>query len=54
MDFDKIPENSLSEGSNKFLQAIMKAFGISWKEALMDYHKVYYTAGDTESGAIWL
>ena len=54
MDFDKIPENSLSEGSNKFLQAIMKALGISWKEALMDYHKVYYTAGDTESGAIWL
>lgn len=49
-----IAENSLSDESNKFVQAIMKAFNLTWSEALADYCRKLYTAGDTESGAIWL
>ena len=50
----KTPENSLSAGSNSVLQAIMKAFNISWSEALTDYLTKYFTQGSSESGSIWL
>ena len=49
-----IAPNSLSDESNKLVQAIMKAFNISWSEALADYYRRLYTSGDVESGAIWL
>ena len=53
-DTKSIAENSLSANSNRFIQAIMKAFGLSWTEALTDYQTLFYTQGEVESGAIWL
>ena len=53
-DVTLIPENSLDPASNRTIQSIMHAFNISWSEALQDFQKYTYQAGDTESGGIWL
>ena len=53
-DVSQIKENSLDEDSNRTVHSIMKAFNISWTEALQDFHTFTYKAGDMESGGIWL
>ena len=62
MDVDKVPEDGfkLSNGEpdtvgNKLIRRIMKAFNLSWTEALRDYHSSLFKAAphDPKKG-IWL
>lgn len=50
----KHPNGSLDKVGNNLIHSIMKAFNISWDEALTDYCTKYITSGDAESGTIWL
>ena len=54
LDAKNKPESEYSESSKEFIHAIMKAFNITWPEAVEDYKTLYYTQGHVESGAIWL
>ena len=62
MDIDNFPEDGFKLSNdepdtvgNKFIHRIMKAFNLSWTEALRDYHKYRFTTAphDPKKG-IWL
>lgn len=52
-DLSKLKESDLDEDSNDTLHRIMKAYGISWAEALQDYYYYTFTKGHS-NGGIWL
>ena len=47
-------ENSYDAAGNALIQAIMKAFNLTWTEALTDYQKFIWDDSDGESGHVWL
>ena len=53
---DTIAENSFkNEVSNKLIQRIMKAYNLTWTEALRDYHKSIFTTVPHDLGkGVWL
>ena len=53
-DVSKVPENSYDAAGNALIQAIMKAFDLTWTEALTDYQKFIWDDSDGESGHVWL
>lgn len=53
-DVSKVPENSYDAAGNALIQAIMKAFNLTWTEALTDYQKFIWDDSDGESGHVWL
>ncbi|KGI59860.1 hypothetical protein [Prevotella sp. S7 MS 2] len=52
-DLSKLKESDFDEDSNPTLHRIMKAFGITWAEALHEYYYYTYTPGHGKGG-IWL
>lgn len=56
MDIEHFPENGFSDAvSNKVIHRIMKAYNLSWTEALRDYHASFYKAAPHDLGkGIWL
>ena len=56
MDIDNFPVNGFKEDvSNKLINRIMKAFNLSWTEALRDYHTSIFTTAPHDLGkGIWL
>ena len=56
MDIDNFPVNGFKDDvSNKLINRIMKAFNLSWTEALRDYHTSIFTTAPHDLGkGIWL
>lgn len=50
----EIAEDSLDAASNRTVHSIMKAFDLTWKEAIEEFLTYTYKAGEVEAGAIWL